>query len=483
MNLFLFVRKLRIFNLLRKGIFLSFLLAVIDLFVLTIAYQISFSLVNLAFHKLFFVNKEACLVYLILLPIWVLLLIATNNNQIPRTSRYSKLMVNFLQFTVFNIIALELILLIIGHKSIGFSFVLVFGIISFVSLFLARLSEYKTFKNYRANGFNYINVAFVADGSSIPFIQDLIDKREWGYHVLLIFTDSKLVKAKFGDKVKVLPEGGLHTLKSLMEVYNVDEVFFFRRSIKQYPVNELIKWCEEVGVIFRFPSDISPLFLTTGRITSIGNLSFVTFTNIPTNPLSITWKNFFDFFGSLVILIMTSWLFIILAILIKFDSKGPVFFKQARVGLRGRQFYLYKFRTMVVNAEELKKKLEAQNEMDGPVFKIKNDPRITRIGGMLRKTGFDELPQLINVFKGEMSLIGPRPPLMSEVQKYKRWQLRRLSVKPGITCIWQIQPDRNSIHFEEWMELDLNYIDKWSPKLDILLLFKTIRTVIFGTGS
>jgi lipopolysaccharide/colanic/teichoic acid biosynthesis glycosyltransferase len=174
---------------------------------------------------------------------------------------------------------------------------------------------------------------------------------------------------------------------------------------------------------------------------------------------------------------------LIIALLIKLNSKGPVIFKQARVGLRGRQFYIYKFRTMVVNAEALRKKLEAQNEMDGPVFKIKNDPRITPIGRILRKTGMDELPQLFNVLFGEMSLIGPRPPLKSETNQYKSWQLRRLSVKPGITCSWQIIPDRNNVEFENWMKLDLAYIDNWSTKLDIMLLFKTIKTVLFGTGA
>jgi lipopolysaccharide/colanic/teichoic acid biosynthesis glycosyltransferase len=163
-------------------------------------------------------------------------------------------------------------------------------------------------------------------------------------------------------------------------------------------------------------------------------------------------------------------------------SKGPVVFKQARVGLRGRQFSLYKFRTMIVNAEKLKKDLEAENEMDGPVFKIKDDPRVTKLGRFLRRTGLDELPQLFNILKGEMSLIGPRPPLPSETTQYKRWQLRRLSIKPGLSCFWQIKPDRNNIKFEKWMELDLAYIDNWSLRLDFIILLKTIKTVFQRSG-
>jgi lipopolysaccharide/colanic/teichoic acid biosynthesis glycosyltransferase len=137
---------------------------------------------------------------------------------------------------------------------------------------------------------------------------------------------------------------------------------------------------------------------------------------------------------------------------------------------------------MIVDADEIREGLDDQNEMDGPAFKMRDDPRITRVGRFLRRSGLDELPQLINVFRGEMSLIGPRPPLPSETKQYKRWQLRRLSVKPGLSCFWQIKPDRNSIKFEKWMELDLAYIDNWSLRLDFIILLKTIKTVFQRSG-
>jgi lipopolysaccharide/colanic/teichoic acid biosynthesis glycosyltransferase len=189
-----------------------------------------------------------------------------------------------------------------------------------------------------------------------------------------------------------------------------------------------------------------------------------------------------DISGSVLLIIGLSPVLLLISILIKLTSKGPIVFKQSRVGLRGRQFSLYKFRTMIVDAEKLKKDLEAENEMDGPVFKIKDDPRVTKIGRFLRRTGLDELPQLFNILKGEMSLIGPRPPLPSETVQYKRWQLRRLSIKPGLSCFWQIKPDRNNIKFEKWMELDLAYIDNWSLRLDFIILLKTIRTVFKRSG-
>jgi lipopolysaccharide/colanic/teichoic acid biosynthesis glycosyltransferase len=170
-----------------------------------------------------------------------------------------------------------------------------------------------------------------------------------------------------------------------------------------------------------------------------------------------------------------------IAVSVKVSSKGPVFFRQERCGLNGRKFILYKFRTMVPEAEKLKGRLLAANEMDGPVFKIKNDPRVTPLGKILRRTSMDELPQLINVLRGEMSLVGPRPPLPSEVKEYKHWQLRRLSMKPGLTCIWQVS-GRNDVGFEEWMRMDLEYIDRWSLLLDFKLLLKTVQVVILGTG-
>jgi len=175
--------------------------------------------------------------------------------------------------------------------------------------------------------------------------------------------------------------------------------------------------------------------------------------------------------------------FIIIAIAIKFCSKGPVFYKQERIGLNGRKFIFYKFRSMVMDAEQRRDEVDSMNESDGPAFKIKKDPRIiSYIGTFLRKTSMDELPQLINVLKGEMSIVGPRPPIPSEVEKYDNWQRRRLSMKPGLTCLWQTTPCRNDVCFDEWMNLDLQYIDNWSLGLDFKILLKTPWAMLNGEG-
>lgn len=189
-------------------------------------------------------------------------------------------------------------------------------------------------------------------------------------------------------------------------------------------------------------------------------------------------KRILDIICSTLGLIILSPILLIVAILIKLESKGPVIFSQKRVGLNGNEFKMYKFRSMVQNAEELKEKLAKQNEMSGPMFKMKDDPRVTKVGKFIRKTSIDEIPQLINVLKGEMSLVGPRPSLPKEVAKFEPWMLDRLNVKPGLTCYWQVT-GRNNIDFEEWMKLDLQYVEDRSFLLDLKLIFKTFF-VLFG---
>jgi len=181
-------------------------------------------------------------------------------------------------------------------------------------------------------------------------------------------------------------------------------------------------------------------------------------------------------------IVVLSPFFLIVATLIKLTSSGPVLFKQKRLGLNGRKFVLYKFRTMYKGADKKLSQLEAQNEMGGPIFKIKKDPRVTPVGRILRKFSIDEFPQLFNVFVGHMSLIGPRPPIPKEVEQYESWHRRRLSMRPGITCLWQVS-GRNKIDFNEWMKMDLEYLDNWSLWFDLKILIKTIPVVLFGIGA
>ncbi len=202
----------------------------------------------------------------------------------------------------------------------------------------------------------------------------------------------------------------------------------------------------------------------------------------------VSWQGFakhlMDFVGAFLVLIPFLLVMIPVAVIIRITSPGPVFFRQQRAGLNGRPFTMLKFRTMVTNAEQLKQELAVLNEMTGPVFKVTNDPRVTPIGKWLRKMSIDEFPQLLNVLRGEMSLVGPRPLPVDEVARFDDMaHRRRLSVKPGLTCIWQVSGRNKVSDFREWVRLDLEYIDNWSLWLDIKILIKTVPVVLFGWGA
>jgi exopolysaccharide biosynthesis polyprenyl glycosylphosphotransferase len=218
------------------------------------------------------------------------------------------------------------------------------------------------------------------------------------------------------------------------------------------------------------------------ELDELDGVPLLTFTTSPNNAFALALKRLLDIVLSFVLLVLGLPVVLLVAIAIKLTSSGSVLFRQTRCGLNGRRFTLYKFRTMVEGAEARQRELLPYNEMDGPVFKITDDPRVTTLGRVLRRFSLDELPQLWNVLKGDMSLVGPRPPIPEEVAKYQRWQRRRLAMKPGLTCLWQIS-GRNELPFQRWIELDLQYIDSWSPWLDFKILVKTIPAVLSGRGA
>jgi exopolysaccharide biosynthesis polyprenyl glycosylphosphotransferase len=416
------------------------------------------------------------------MPFWLVILYLIQIAEIPRTKHYKVLFFEYLQSTTLIIVLLLLLYFVLKLYLISRLFLIEFALLGFLFLFLARILEYKVFKNYRAKGYNFINIVLIADDSSASFVEGLLLNKEWGYRIIAIFTESKVLIEKYEKTIIILPESELKTVNDLMEVDLIDEVLYVKNKVVPSEVRETVRSCEELGVTFRLKYKDQKINLSNAIKSYLANEKFLTFINIPHNSFALSIKKIMDVTISLFLIMGLSPVFIFIGVLIKLTSHGPIIFKQARVGLRGRLFSLYKFRTMVANAENIREELGDKNEADGPVFKIKDDPRVTGIGKFLRKTGLDELPQLFNVLKGEMSLIGPRPPLQSETVQYKRWQLRRLSVKPGLSCFWQIKPDRNSIKFEQWMEMDLAYIDNWSLRLDFIILLKTIKTVFLRTG-
>ncbi|MFZ2642452.1 MAG: sugar transferase [Verrucomicrobiia bacterium] len=272
-------------------------------------------------------------------------------------------------------------------------------------------------------------------------------------------------------------------LEKLLREKPVDVVIFTSGKSSLNDVESAILACEIEGVEAWLVADFVRTSITRPRMDELMGKPMLVFRSAPDVSWALLLKNVLDRLGAAVLLVLLSPLMLAIAVLIKMGSQGPVLFRQPRSGLRGRVFIMNKFRSMVSDAEQRRMELMVFNEMDGPVFKIAKDPRVTSIGRFLRRTSLDELPQLVNVLLGEMSLVGPRPLPVHEIKQFKSpWQRRRLSMKPGITCLWQIA-GRNTIGFEEWMRLDLQYIDTWSLWLDFKILLKTVPVVLVGKGA
>lgn len=296
-----------------------------------------------------------------------------------------------------------------------------------------------------------------------------------------IVMDEDMVSQEI-DGVKVVANA--HTMMTYIKNEIVDEVYIdVNENIRKH-LKSLVMNLEDMGITVHIRIEVLDGF--DGYSTSlgtIGNIPVVTFANREFDYKELAVKRLMDIVGSLVgmLIMFVAMIFVVPAI--KLESKGPVFFKQKRVGKNGRYFYIYKFRSMYQDAEERKKELMSQNEMSGLMFKMKDDPRITKVGKFIRKTSIDELPQFINVFLGDMSLVGTRPPTVNEFMQYEGHHKRRLSMKPGITGMWQAYGRKTVTDFEDIVKMDLEYIDNWSIGLDIKILFKTIASVVTTGGQ
>jgi exopolysaccharide biosynthesis polyprenyl glycosylphosphotransferase len=330
------------------------------------------------------------------------------------------------------------------------------------------------------SGRNMHKIMIIVDDHNLGILEKINYHKEWGYQVIYVLTDSPAIKAQFQHRSRIYSIKA--NIRSLLRHDIVDEIVCCTKTLPEGFMHELMEICRQFGVSLLALPSVENTGLLATSFSYIGPLPFNILETTPRRRLSYTMKTGVEIVIAAVALFLMSPLLIFLAFLIKATSQGPAIFKQLRVGIRGRKFYIYKFRTMVINAEKLKAALMEFNESDGPAFKIKNDPRITAVGRFLRKTGLDEIPQLVNVIRGEMSLIGPRPMLPDEVSAQDEWQLKRLSVKPGITCSWQVEPQRNSVPFEHWMHLDRDYVENWSIRTDIKLFFRTLKSLFEAKG-
>jgi len=363
------------------------------------------------------------------------------------------------------------------------TFVLIFWPVCTSLMVAGRLGTRSLLLALRRRGRNSRFVLIVGTNDrAVEFARQMAEHPELGYKIVGFVDDewSGIRKFEASGHTRCSTFAGL---ADFLRHSVVDEaaIYLPLRSYYEHAA-QLVSLCEEHGIVIRFDSQIFNLRISHSHTQDLeANSQVLTAGSAGAWPPLV--KRVLDCVFSVLLLILFAPLFFVVAIFVKWTSPGPIFFRQTRVGLNKRQFRIFKFRTMIANAEQIQDELLSMNEMSGPVFKIKKDPRVTSLGRVLRKTSIDELPQLFNVLKGDMSLVGPRAMSLRDYQLFNQdWQRRRFSVKPGITCLWQIN-GRSSIPFEKWMEMDMQYIDKWSLWLDLKILARTVPAVLRGTGA
>lgn len=418
---------------------------------------------------------------LIILPVWYGLLSSQGLYESFRTKKLTNTVWIITKTGVLATLIIGTLIFIFKLTYVSRVFMFLFSGISISLLSLEKVMLIQSFKHAHPGENNYKHLLVVGTGKRAEkFVQMVKQHREWGMKIVGIIDDEP---EKIGTEVSNIKVIGL--LKDISHILHekiVDEVVFIIPRSWLSRIEQSILSCEKEGIKISVAVDLFNFKIGKLQATDLGGIPLMRLETIPGSPGQLFIKRGFDIIVSLAGLVLLAPVLLLTALAIKLSSRGPLFFKQERNGMNGRKFTFLKFRSMVIGAEKMQEELLSLNEMDGPVFKIRNDPRMTRIGKFLRKTSLDELPQLINVLKGDMSLVGPRPPIPGEVTNYESWQRRRLSMRPGITCFWQIS-GRNEIDFVEWMKLDLEYIDNWSLGLDFKIFFKTLPVVLFGTGA
>ena len=374
-----------------------------------------------------------------------------------------------------------------GVRSINTGNILLFWAAVTIAGVISRLALRMMLMSARRSGYNYRFLLIIGANARAREVAARIDDRpELGYKIVGYVAETPAAQEEWQQMPGIRGEvlGALDELQSVLKRERVDEMIVCLPVDSRFSdIVKVVQLARDLGIVLRLMPELrdNTLFKTLHLEEFEGEQVVTLFREQML--LQLLAKRVVDTVVSLTALIVLAPLMIAVAILIKVTSPGPVLFAQDRVGMNQRRFRIYKFRSMVVDAEEKKKELAHLNEIaDGPAFKMKNDPRITRIGRFIRKTSIDELPQLFNVLHGEMSLVGPRPPLPDEVKKYEWLFRKRLSVKPGITCVWQIS-GRSNTTFERWMEMDNEYIDNWSIWLDLKILAKTVPAVLLGRGA
>jgi exopolysaccharide biosynthesis polyprenyl glycosylphosphotransferase len=358
---------------------------------------------------------------------------------------------------------------------------LLFGLLSFLLLSLEKLLVFQIASKIRECGYNRKAVLVVGTGRQTQEFMKAIERNfSWGLDIIGFLDAGRegIGQIIFGRPIL----GSFSDIVSVMHAHRLDEVIITVSTSRLPEIKKVLEACEREGVQIRIISDFLGKIAKGVWADTIYNLPIISINYVSDNRNALMIKRVIDIIGSLILLILLAPVFLIVAFALKIFSPGPLFYELEVMGFNRKPFKIRKFRTMVVDADKMKQNLFDLNEMEGPVFKMHNDPRVTPFGRFLRKYSLDELPQLWNVLNGDLSLVGPRAPGPHELVNFESWHRRKLSIKPGLTCLWQVNGRNNVRKFDDWVKMDLEYIDNWSLWLDLKILLKTIPVVIRGTG-
>lgn len=467
----------------RKKIFTNILYAG-DLGATLLAFGLAYSFRG-GFPSLGFADLFPFVWYLellwIIFPVWSLTFFACGLYQFWRGPGFWKEAWGVFEAVFVSFFILGFAIFVLRYQFVSRIFLFLFFFLNIPLVLLLRVLVRQTilFLNWK-NGHDRAFL-IVGGGEGARLLLRVLEKhRDLGLRVLGILWPGGSIPEKKIAGYPVL--GQASDLLAIVENQVVDEVIFAvpQEDLQKY--EDLFLLCKERGITTRILLELFPHSIDKIYVEEFDGLPLLSFSSTSTNELLLMVRRILDMAGSFLLLAILSPLFLLIGFFIRLDSSGPAIYRQIRCGLNGRKFWFYKFRSMIDGAEQQKGGLTPYNLMNGPVFKMENDPRITRVGRFLRKSSLDEIPQLFNVLRGDMSLVGPRPPLPEEVAQYKGWQKRRLSMKPGITGLWQVS-GRNLLDFDDWMKMDLAYIDHWSLWLDLKILLKTIPAVFSRKGA
>lgn len=414
-------------------------------------------------------------------PLWCWMLYFNGMYRSIRTLPYLKVVSIVFNSALMTSVSFGAFLFLIKTTFVSRFFFVLFAGTSLVLILAEKTAVYLAIHYIRRRGRSFRRLLIVGTGRrAAEFIRRIKGHPEWGFQILGAIDDEPGRGIKKVDGVDII--GALEDIPKILHNDAVDEIVFVVPRSRLSHLEGALHDCETEGVVTTITVDLFDMQIAKSAVSEIDGIPLLRFHTIKINEWELVVKRFIDIVVSGLIMALVGPFMAVLALLIKLSSRGPVFFKQQRLGLHGRKFTLYKFRTMRLGAQDALSKVGDVAEMDTPEFREKKTKWITPLGRIMRKFSLDELPQFFNVLIGHMSLIGPRPTVPDEVEKYKAWQRRRFSMKPGITCLWQVN-GRNNIGFEDWMKLDLAYLDNWSLWLDIKIMVKTVPVVLFGIGA